>query len=148
MASLRTITSANSVFSLAVLNLFPTPQKVQGYSADTAFTLDAVASAEVHMGVDGKLSAGYTPQPRKLKVKLQADSDSVDIFDQWHQAQQAIKELYACNATIDVPALGKSYTLTKGFLSNYKPMPDAKKVLEPVEFEITFELVTYAPLNN
>lgn len=147
MPQLRTITAANSVFSLAVLSLFPVPQKVQGYSADTAFTMDPVASAETHMGVDGKMSAGWTPAPRKLKVKLQADSDSVLIFDQWYNAQQAQRELYYANATIDVPALGKSYACSKGVLTSYKQIPDAKKVLDAVEFEITFEDVTSSLIN-
>lgn len=146
MATPRTITSANSVFSLAVLNLFNVPQKIQGYSADTAFTTDPVASAEAHMGVDGLLSGGFTPQPRKIKIKLQSDSDSVLIFDQWFAAQQASRELYYANATIDIPALGKSFACRKGILTSYKQIPDAKKVLDPSEYEITFESVTSAPI--
>ena len=147
MAQIRTITSANSVFSLAVLGLFPTPIKLQGYSADAAFTSDPVVSAEAHMGVDGHLSAGYTPQPRKMKIKFQADSDSVNIFDQWFNAEQAQRELYFANATIDIPALGKSFACRKGVLTSYKQVPDAKKVFDPVEMEITWESITQDRLN-
>lgn len=147
MSPIRTITSANSVFSLMVVGLFPTPVKIQGYAADTAFTTDPVQSAEAIMGVDAKMSAGYTPSPRKLKVKLQADSDSVAIFDQWFDASQAQREIYYANATIDIPSLGKSFALTKGVLTSYKQIPDAKKVLDAPEYEITWELVTPSRLN-
>jgi len=147
MATLRTITSANSVFSLMVMGLFPTPVKIQGYSADAAFAVDAIPTAEAHMGVDGKMSAGYVFSPKKMKVKLQADSDSTTVFDQWNNAQQAQREIYFANAVIDIPSLGKSYSLTKGVLTNFKPMPDAKKTLDAVEFEITWESITQNLIN-
>ena len=138
----RTITSANSVFALAIAGLFNAPVILDGYAADSAFGVDSVASAETHMGVDGKMSAGKILNATKMKVHFEADSLSVDIFDQWSSAQNAQREIYFANATITLPGVGKSYTLTKGVLTTYKPFPDAAKTLKSVEYEITWESVT------
>jgi len=140
--ALRTITSTNSVFTMTIPGLFGSPIQLDGYAADTAFAADAVATAETHMGVDGKLSAGYIHAPVKMKIHFAADSLSVDIFDQWFNTQKAERELYFADATIDLPGVEKSYTLTKGALTNYKNFPDVKKTLADVEYEITWESVT------
>lgn len=140
----RNITSANSTFMLTVDILFPTPVKLQNYSADTAFTSDAIALAETKMGVDGKLTAGFTPNPIKMKVKFPASSESIDIFDAWVQASVSRKSIFYASATIEIPGTGHTYTLTKGVLSNIKMMPDAKKTLDDQEFELTWESVTKA----
>ena len=63
---MATLTSANSAFSLQIANLYPVPQSIQGYAADDAFAVDDVEPVETVMGVDGKLSGGYTPYPIKL----------------------------------------------------------------------------------
>ena len=136
------ITSANSVFMVAVPDLFPVPVKLQGYSADDAFMADAVVVAEALMGVDGKLSAGYVPNPTIITVTLQADSPSIALFETVVQAMQAARDTYAVSATIAVPGISRAFACTKGFLTEYKPMPDAKKLLQPVTYKITFESVT------
>jgi hypothetical protein len=38
-------------------------------------------------------------------------------------------------------ANGQEYTCTRGFLTDYKDVPDAKKVLDPLTYEITWELI-------
>ena len=142
MAALRTLTSANSVFALSIPGLFPAPVVLEGYAADNAFGADSVPTAETHIGVDGFMSAGFIFSLTKMKVHLEADSFSVDIFDAWNSAQKSERELYFANATIELPSVGKSFTLTKGALTNYKNFPDAKKTLSAVEFEITWESIT------
>lgn len=142
----RTITSANSVFTLLIPGLLPAPFNVQGYAADDAFSVDAVESAETMMGVDGKMSAGYTPFITPMTVTLQADSASVDIFDQWLGAQQASRETLPATATITLPAVNKSYVLTNGVLKRIKQFPDNKKVLQPVQYSIDWESVTAVPI--
>ena len=140
--ALRTITSTNSVFTLTIAGLFDAPVQLDGYAADTAFAADAIPTAETHMGVDGKMSAGYIHTPVKMKIHLAADSFSTDIFDQWFSVQKAEREIYFADATVDLPGVEKSYTLTKGALTNYKNFPDVKKTLADVEYEITWESVT------
>ena len=142
----RTITSANSTFSLAVVGLFPTPVTIEGYAADSAFAAESIAVAETHMGVDGKMSAGYIFNPVKMKIQLAADSESVDIFDVWYNTQQSEAEIYWANATVELPGIQKSYVLVNGVMSSHKPFPDAKKTLANVEYEITWESVSQSSI--
>ena len=55
------MTTANSALTLQIDGLYPVPQSIQGYAVDEAFALDSLKKIETLMGVDGKLSAGFTP---------------------------------------------------------------------------------------
>lgn len=137
-----TITSANSVFTLVVPGLFPAPVQLRGYSSDKAFTTEAVDLAEVQMGVDGRMTAGFTPNPVKQTITLQADSPSKDIFTALIQAMKTAREVYFVSGSISLPSTGESFTLTRGILTNAKQIPDAQKVLQPVDYVITWESVS------
>lgn len=141
----RTITSANSVFTLSIPDIFPIPIVLQGYATDDAFDNENVELAEAKMGVDGNMSAGYTPNVTKMTLHFQADSDSIDIFEQWGGAMKAAQEVFFAQASIVMPSVGRSYTCTQGALTGYKNLPDAKKLLEPPSYTITWESV--APAN-
>ena len=136
-----TITSANSVFTIVVPGLFPAPVQLRGYSSDKAFTTEAVDLAEVQMGVDGRMTAGFTPNPVKQTITLQADSPSKDIFTALIQAMKTAREVYFVSGAISLPSTGESFTLTRGILTNAKQIPDAQKVLQPVDYVITWESV-------
>lgn len=136
-----TITSANSVFTIVVPGLFPAPVQLRGYSSDKAFTTEAVDLAEVQMGVDGRMTAGFTPNPVKQTITLQADSPSKDIFTALIQAMKTAREVYFVSGSISLPSTGESFTLTRGILTNAKQIPDAQKVLQPVDYVITWESV-------
>jgi hypothetical protein len=136
-----TITSANSVFTISVPGLFPVPQQLKGYSAEKAWSTDNVDLAEVQMGVDGRMTAGYTPNPVKQTISLQADSPSKDIFTSIARAMKAAREVYYISGTIDLPSTGESFVCTRGVLQAVKPLPDAGKVLQPMEFMIVWESV-------
>jgi hypothetical protein len=137
----RTITSANSTFVLNIPGVFPVPLPIQGYAADDAFTVEPFDTAEALVGVDGKLSAGYTPTPKKLTVMLQADSPSLEVFDAWLGAMESAREVFFAEATIVLPAISKTYNLRKGVLTNAVKLPPNKKVLQPVQYTITFESI-------
>lgn len=143
---MATLTNANSVFTLAVASVYPTPQLLQGYATDDAFTADDVAPVEVVMGVDGKLSGGYTPVPYVMTVMLQADSASCRIFDDWHAAQKAAKEVYTASGLIVLQGTQQKFAASKGFLTSYSPAPAAKKILQPRKFVITFEDISMSPV--
>jgi hypothetical protein len=143
---MSSITSTNAVYLLTILRLFPVPQQVQGFSADDIFDTGDVAPAEVMMGLDGKLSGGFVPVPIVQGITLMADSPSNTLFEAWYTAQQAARELYFANAVIQLPAVGTSYVLTNGVLTGYKPSADAKKVLQPRKFSITWESCVPTPL--
>ena len=136
-----TITSANSVFTIVVPGLFPAPVQLRGYSSDKAFTTEAIDLAEVQMGVDGRMTAGFTPNPTKQTVTLQADSPSKDIFTALIQAMKTAREVFYISGSIALPSTGESFTLTRGILTNTKQIPDAQKVLQPMDFVITWESV-------
>lgn len=136
-----TITSANSVFTLVVPGLFPAPVQLHGYATDKAFVTEAIDLAEVQMGVDGRMTAGYTPNPVKQTVTLQADSPSRDFFTALIQATKTAREVFFLSGSITLPATGESFSMTRGILTNGKQIPDAQKVLQPVDFQITWESV-------
>ena len=136
-----TITSANSVFTIVIPGLFPEPVQLQGYASDKAFTTEAIDLAEVQMGVDGRMTAGFVPNPTKQTITLQADSPSKDIFTALIQAMKTAREVFYVSGTIALPSTGESFTLTRGILTNTKQIPDAQKVLQPMDFVITWESV-------
>lgn len=141
MADNTTITSANSVVSLSVPGLFPVPQQLKGYAADRAWESDSVEQAETQMGVDGRMTAGYVPNPCPQRYSLQADSPSKQIFLAIQRAQKATKSIYYISGTIDLPSTGESFICRKGVFKAAKPLPDGGKVLEPMEFEIVWESI-------
>jgi hypothetical protein len=146
MAAKRTITSANSVFTLVVPDVFPVPQTLAGYAVDDAFDSDDVEASEAMMGVDGLLSAGFTPFITVQKVHFMADSPSILLFDAWLGAEEAAQEVFFAQATIYLPSVGKGYTFTNGVLTNARKLPDAKKVLQAQSYTIKWESVNPAAL--
>jgi hypothetical protein len=50
-------------------------------------------------------------------------------------------DAYPAVGTIILPSLNKKYTLEKGFLTGYQPIPNAKKLLEPQNFGITWQRI-------
>jgi hypothetical protein len=141
-----TLTVANSVLMIVIPDLFPVPQQLQGYATDDVFSTEAVDSVETIMGVDGLLSGGWMPTPKRMTIILQADSASTLIFDVWQQAQEAVLDAFLADMLVSLPSLGRSYACTKGFLTSYTPMPDARKVLQPRRFQITWQSIIGAPL--
>lgn len=139
------ITAANAVVMLTVPTLFQTPQQLQGFAADDIYDTDAINSVETQMGVDGRLSGGFVFVPVTQNFALQSDSDSVRFFDTWWTQMQAAQEVYTANGTILLPGVQKKFTMTRGFLSGYKPIPDAKKVLQAIRFAITWNRVSPSP---
>lgn len=146
---MSTITAANSSFVITVraLGLFPAgPFAVQGYASDDAFATETVDSAEARIGVDGRMSAGYLPRLTKQTITLQADSPSIQMFETWIGGQDVVKEVFFADAVLTLKSTGRTFALIKGALTRITPIPPAKKVLEPVTYEITWEIVQPAPV--
>lgn len=141
-----TLTAANSVFLLTIPGLFSAPQRLQGYATDDAFTTDAIDLADVQMGVDGLMSAGYVPVPIPVAVTLQADSPSNAVFDAWIQTTRQRREVITASAGIQLPSIGNKYSLVKVVLQNAPLFPGTKKVLQPRTFRLMVEGVTRAPI--
>ena len=136
---MKTITSANAILILTVEELYPSGVQIEKFASDDAFSSDNVAIAEVRMGVDGQLAAGYTPAPIPFKISLEADSDSIEYLRNIANNQRLNKTTYSITASISIPALGKEFTLINGILTEVPSILNAKKVLEPTQWGFTFE---------
>lgn len=146
---MSTITSANCKLTFTVrgpVGIVVGPFTVEGYASDDAFATEAVEAAIALMGVDGKMSAGWVPRLTKQVVNLQADSPSIALFEAWDGAQQVLRDVLFGDGAMSYPGLQKGYALVKGVLTRVTPMPAARRVLEPVVYEITWGLVQAAPI--
>lgn len=143
---MATLTAANSVITLLITGILPVPQQLQGFATDDIFSTEAVESAEVLMGVDGKLSAGWVPTIKKQTYTLQADSPSNAIFDAWASAQEAAREIFAAQGSVSLPGLGTAYVMTTGYLTSYVPVPEAKKILQPRKFTVSWQAILPVPI--
>jgi hypothetical protein len=144
---MSTITSANSVLAIAVSGIFSSPVQIQGYAVDDAFESEAVDQAEVQMGVDGYMSAGKVWVPYKMTIMLLANSPSIqNVFEPWRQLQDSNVDVFRADGSISLPSIGMVYTLNNGYLTQAVPFPAAKKVLQPVKYEITWQNIISNPI--
>jgi hypothetical protein len=135
------ITSANAVVMIGVAGIFPIPFQLQGFAADDIFDVEAIEAAETMMGVDGILTGGMVFVPIRQTISLMADSPSNLLFDTWWAQTQQQRDIFPANGNVVLRGSGQKWTLTNGILTNYKPLPDAKKVLQPRRFQITWQQV-------
>lgn len=141
------VTAADVVYSLNIPLVFPAgPVQIQGFATDEVLDIPQIRSAETMMGVDGVLSVGFVFVPVPQTVSLQADSASNDVFDAWWSQMQATQQSYLATATILMPSINKKYNLSGGILTGYKPLANAKKLLQPRTYEITWESIAPAPI--
>src|SRR6185503_10244175 len=136
------ITAANSVVMLSANKLYNVPVQLQGFSADDVFGAEAIDTAEVLMGVDGKMSSGFIHVPVKWSITLQADSGSNAIFDAIYGAEKIAQEKFILQGTVVLPSIGTTWVMINGVMTSYQPVPDAKKVLQPRKYTITWESVS------
>jgi len=142
--AIKTLTAANSVYLLAIADLYPVAQKLEGYATDDAFSVEDIAPAEVVKGVDGKMSGAFLPTVSPQTIVLQADSPSIDIFENWLSAQKAAREIMYASATILLPAVGKKYACSKGVLTKVTQHAGVKKTLGPQTYQITWDDISPA----
>ena len=57
------------------------------------------------------------------------------------QKEYGAREVFYISGSISLPSTGESFALTRGILTNAKQIPDAQKVLQPVDYVITWESV-------
>lgn len=145
MAARNTITSADAEFFLTVEDLFPSPQRIQGFMADRMFQSSGVDTGEFIMGADGHLSAGYVFNTRSLTVSIMPDSPSNTLFEQIDATQRSGKRLLLLQGVIILKGVKRKYTLSNGYLQNYVPVIGAAKVLEGRPFGLLWESIEVAP---
>lgn len=134
------ITSANSVLSIGAVGLFTIPQQLLGFGTDDAYSMADVDTSEVYIGVDGIMSYGWVPQIKAMKIHMQADSPSIGFWETIYNTQEAAQAPVALFGTLRQPSILRAYTLAIGVMSGYKPIADAKKVLQPRDFSIKWQV--------
>lgn len=140
------ITSSNAIITLSQPTLFPIPIQIQGFAPDDVFDIDQIKSVETSMGVDGILSGGFVYVEVMQNITLQADSASNDFFDVLHAQMVAAGDIYPISGLIILPSITTKWALQNGFLTGYKPAPDAKKILQPRKYQITWNRIVPAPM--
>lgn len=142
----KTLTGANAVILIGATGLFDVPVRLQGFATDDVYDAAAINSAETVPGVDGKLSAGWIYVPVEQGYTLQGDSDSIDFFEDLYAAQKQVQEIYRLFGSVYLPSVQRVYSMTRGVLTNYTPMPTVKKIVQPRKFSIVWEAITAGPL--
>lgn len=142
----KTLTAANSTIVLTIPGLYFPGVTLQGYDVDDVFSSDPVETAETRMGVDGRLSAGFAAVATPVEYVLQADSPSIQVFEDWDSAQQAAREVIFATGIVRVPSIGKSYVKTRGVLQRLARLPAAGKLLRPRRFTVVWESVAPASI--
>jgi hypothetical protein len=139
------ITAANAIYTLLIPNVILGPVQLQGFAADDIFDTEPLEAAEISMGVDGNLSAGFVFVPVNQGITLQADSASTSVFDAWRASELANKTKYPATGQIKLPAIGTKWTLTQGFLRTYPAIPNAGRILKPRKFTISWQSIFPQP---
>lgn len=140
------ITSANAVYTLLIPNVLLAAVQIQGFAADDIFDTEPLEAAEISMGVDGNLSAGFVFVPVQQGITLQADSASNDVFDLWRAQEYANKTKYFASGLVKLPAIGKKWTMVNGVLRTYPVTPNAGRTLKPRKFMITWQNMFPQPI--
>lgn len=133
-----TLTVANSVITMTCEALYTSPVQLQGYAADDAFETDAVENGEYSMGIDGNLSAGFVYNAVPFTLTIQADSASIAIFENIYQYEVSNRTKLRHDWSVSIPANGRRYDLTKGYMRSYKA-PAGKRILQPAVIALVFE---------
>lgn len=139
------ITAANAVIMLTVAGVFDIPQQLQQFAADNIYDMPTIAVAETQMGVDGNLTGGVVNNPREQSYDLMADSPSNFFFDQVALRQGADKTLYRINGLTLLTSVGTKWTMRRGILRDWTPMPGAGRVLKARRHTIVWETVNPTP---
>lgn len=137
-----TLTTANSSLVMSVEGLYPSGVTLAGYATDNILEIPAVVNKELAMGIDGKLSAGWVPNPIPVTITLQADSPSLAVFEEIWTREQATRGGLTIGLTVATPANGKRGVFRRGYLTSYQP-PNLQRTLQPGVAEFTFE--SYEP---
>lgn len=141
------ITSVNAVLLLSAPGVWSGPQQIQGFSTDNIFEADALDVAEVLMGLDGGLSAGFIYKEQSIGYTLQAGSPSIPLFDALYVQSKQTQSIYWLSGSITLNSINMKYALVNGVLKTYPAVSSGGKVLSPRKFTIVWESISPAATN-
>jgi len=142
---MASITSANAILTLSVTGITSSPVQLQGFSADNIYDAPETEIVQTAMGVDGVLSGGFVYNAVTQVIELQADSPSNAFFEQWAQTMFQVRDVFVAQGQTNLVALGRTYTMTKGFFTNAHQFAPAAKVLQRRRYTIQWERVIGQP---
>ena len=117
--------------------------KVEGFSADDAFSAQSVKLIESYLGIDGLFNAGFIPQLKQLRGTLAPTSTSLEIFNLlFYEMERQEEAVWINSSIIQIPSINANFALTNGVLSEWTPIPNVKKVVQPVAFTIDWSKIT------
>ena len=114
------------------------PIALQGWAADSAFSVDAQQRAVVVQGVDGNVHFGWVPHLNNFNLSLMPDSDSQSYLENLMAAEDMLRETLLITAVLIVPSIGRRYALGNGAITNGTPVPAHGRVLAAQATTITF----------
>ena len=146
MANNKTLTTANSAFTMAARGVFPVPFSFQGYGTDASFAIDNITTGEARMGVDGHLSVGYVPVAKTITFTLEPTSPTIEYLDAVIAVEDAQREKVIFDGTGYLQGTKQKYAMTNGYLMEHTPINAGAKTLQPRTFQFVFEKITPSPI--
>lgn len=139
------ITGSTGVSALGSLSgILGVATQIEGWAADSAFSIDQQETAVVIQGVDGKAHFGWVPYLVPFSINLMPDTDSQDYLENVAVAQRLMRETLMITGNLIIPAIGKKIALTNGAITRYSPIPSHNRTLAAQTTQITFESMTPA----
>lgn len=136
--SLGHLTDADATLILTCEELYPNGVQLEGFGADGIMSGEDITVAETRMGVDGRLSAGYTPTVKNVVITLEASSPSLEVMQNIWQYMQSTMSQPECTLTVNIPSLNQTAVYTQGCMTKGRPIPDLKTMLDPTQWSFAF----------
>ncbi len=142
----RTLTAANSKFSLSIPGIAIPLFTLSGYAADAAFVVESTEQTQSIIGVDGEASTGFVPALTTMTVTLAPTSNAIAAFEAWYNAQELAKEAFIARAAIDLPSMQRSYQIGHLALQQVQKVPGAQRILQPMTYQLVAAQIVVTPL--
>lgn len=139
----KDITSATAKVKLFCA-LTPAGLSFEEYSADSQWSKDANTVIESRMGVDGKISFGYTPTVKRTNFVFQPNSPTLERLAYIIQTQNTTMKPIVCQLLIDLGSIDRSFYLVNACITTGDILPNGGRVLEPVTITVDYESIESA----
>ena len=137
------ITSATAKVKLFCA-LTPAGLSFERYASDSAWSKETNKVIESRMGVDGKISFGYTPSVKTVNFVFQPDSPTLERLAYIIQTQNTTMKPIVCQVLIDLGSIERSFYLVNACITTGDILPAGGRVLEPVTISLSYESIESA----
>ena len=137
------ITSATAKVKLFCA-LTPAGLSFERYAADSAWSKETNKVIESRMGIDGKISFGYTPSVKTVNFVFQPDSPTLERLAYIIQTQNTTMKPIVCQVLIDLGSIERSFYLVNACITTGDILPAGGRVLEPVTISLSYESIESA----